>query len=194
MPAMSRTVQHFLGPPVQALARQFRGQYGLTMHLRVDTEHHAAGIWLPWFPADPGAGSDVVLDGLAERFLKLFHTVGMEAHAIANAGDPACQNAIRIIVFDTGGVAFAGHGVTLILSKNARARHDALCPSDTALAHLFTIVTSAGVSVGRVSLKRFECEDALMFVDSSIAKAHRAASGAKGGVSPGRGKSSSRYT
>ena len=86
MPAMSRTVQHFLGPPVQALARQFRGQYGLAVHLRVDTEHHAAGIWLPRFLADPGAGLDVVLDGLVECLLKLFHTVGMEAHAIANAG------------------------------------------------------------------------------------------------------------
>ena len=114
MPAMSRTVQRFLGPPVQALARQFRGQYGLAVHLRVDTEHHAAGIWLPRFLADPGAGPDVVLDGLVERLLKLFHTVGMEAHAIANAGDPACQNAVRIIIFDTGEVAFAVDGLDLL--------------------------------------------------------------------------------
>ena len=54
-----------------------------------------------------------------KRFAQIFHGIGVEPHPIPDTGNLAGENAVVVIILDTGGIALVGHrvgcGVTAIM-------------------------------------------------------------------------------
>ena len=72
------------------------------MHLRVDPEHHLSRKSLLWLLADSGARFEVILDRLVKSVPQAFNRVGMEAHPVANAGDPTGEDTLIVVVLNAG--------------------------------------------------------------------------------------------
>ena len=130
--------QNLFGPLVQAFARQFCRERGLTVNFGGDPKHDLTRECFLRFLADFLTSFDVVFDcllkGVPQRLDCLLKGVPqrldcirMKADTIADSGETPREGAIFIIVLDAGLVAFVchgiGHGVTPIRSKNARAAH-----------------------------------------------------------------------
>lgn len=87
------------------------------------------------FPADPGAGLDVVIDRFAESRSRFVDSIGVEADTVADSGDPPGERTVFFIVFDTGRVSFVGrpvrHGAIPILPGIPAGNHiDPFSPID----------------------------------------------------------------
>ena len=119
--------QNLFGPLVQAFARQFCRERGLTVNFGGDPKHDLTRECFLRFLADFLTGFDVVFDCLLKGVPQRLDCIRMKADTIADSGETPREGAIFIIVLDAGLVAFVchgiGHGVTPIRSKNARAAH-----------------------------------------------------------------------
>ena len=78
------------------------------VNLGIDAKHHAARIRLLLFFSDFGAGGNVIVDSLVKRLLQCILAVGMKAHVVADACDLSRQDAVLVVIEDTGSVAFLG--------------------------------------------------------------------------------------
>lgn len=47
-------------------------------------------------------------------FSQAVYGIAMKAHTIMDPGNPARENTIFVVVFDAGGIALPGYGVTLL--------------------------------------------------------------------------------
>ena len=66
----------------------------------------------------------IVFNRFVERRLQFIDTAAVKTHNVADAGEVADKNAVFVIKFDAGTVAFVKHGVhgvTPISIKNLRA-------------------------------------------------------------------------
>src|SRR5690625_4197561 len=103
--AFRRLGQNLFGPLVEAFARKFCRQRGFPMNLRMDPEHHSAGIGLLGLLADLCAGFKVIVYGLMKGRTQISDVVGVEANSIRDASDPSEEDAVIIVILDTGAIA-----------------------------------------------------------------------------------------
>jgi len=119
---LRRARQHLFAPLIEALAGSFRGERGVGVDGRADSQHQLPGIGFLRVLADLGAMVEVIVDRLVKRRLQPFHVVRVKADSVAYAEYPAKKDFIVGVVFDASVVALLGHHIfTPILSRNSRA-------------------------------------------------------------------------
>ena len=95
------------------------------MDLGADSEHDLAGKNLLRHLANPGTCLVVVLNRLVKGIAQAFHHIGMKTHPVTDAGDPAAEDAVIVILLDAGRIALVahrvGHGINPVRCRSTRA-------------------------------------------------------------------------
>src|SRR5690606_37811838 len=96
----------------------------LAVHLRVHPEHQLAREGPLRLLPYPDAGLQIILDGFVKGFAQPLHRVGVEAYPVADARDPADEEAVLVVIVDAGRIALVTHGIhglTPMRSRKSRA-------------------------------------------------------------------------